>query len=109
MARRWSAGSARLEGPTLRDCRYDMRTRRREYSPLACKQPRDTCTSRFVAVVLTLLAALASACSMVQPTPAPLGSERNPVKLAFGPSADAPKVLAASQELTRALERETGL
>ncbi len=46
---------------------------------------------------------------MVQPKVAPLGNEQNPVKLAFGPSADAPKVLAASQELTRALERETGL
>lgn len=46
---------------------------------------------------------------MVQPKVAPLGSEQNPVKLAFGPSADAPKVLAASQDLTRALERETGL
>jgi phosphonate transport system substrate-binding protein len=58
-------------------------------------------------LLVTLL--LATACSMVQPRVAPLGSEQNPVKLAFGPSADAPKVLAASQELTRALERETGL
>jgi phosphonate transport system substrate-binding protein len=60
-------------------------------------------------LVLLVALSLAAACSMVQSRPAPLGSEQNPVKLAFGPSADAPKVLAASQELTRALEKETGL
>src|SRR5829696_6181865 len=46
---------------------------------------------------------------MLQSSAAPLGSERNPIKLAFGPSADTAKVLANSQELTRLLERETGL
>jgi phosphonate transport system substrate-binding protein len=61
------------------------------------------------ASVLALLVLLASACSMVQSSAAPLGSERNPIKLAFGPSADTAKVLANSQELTRSLERETGL
>jgi phosphonate transport system substrate-binding protein len=65
--------------------------------------------SRFAAVLVLLSALLLAACSMVQPKVAELGSEQNPIKLAFGPSADAPKVLAASQELTRALERETGL
>jgi phosphonate transport system substrate-binding protein len=62
-----------------------------------------------VASVLAVFLVLASACSMVQSSAAPLGSERNPIKLAFGPSADTAKVLANSQELTRSLERETGL
>ena len=61
------------------------------------------------ALVLLVAATMVAGCAMVHPTPAALGTEQNPVKLAFGPSADAPKVLAASQELTRALERETGL
>jgi phosphonate transport system substrate-binding protein len=62
---------------------------------------------RLLSLAVVLL--LTAGCSIVQPTASPLGSERNPIKLAFGPSVDAPKVLAASQELTRALEKETGL
>lgn len=56
-----------------------------------------------------LFAVLAAACSMVQPAVAPLGTEQNPVKLAFLPSTDTAKVLSGGEALTRMLERETGL
>ena len=52
---------------------------------------------------------LAAACSMVQPAPAALGTEQNPVKLALAPAIAPHQALAAGEPLARQLERETGL
>ena len=57
--------------------------------------------------VLALI--FSAACSMVQPTAAPLGTEQNPVKLALAPSTDPQQVIAAGQPLVKLLEAETGL
>jgi len=56
-----------------------------------------------------LFLVLSVACSMVQPTSAPLGTEQNPVKLALAPSTDPQKVIAAGRPLVKLLETETGL
>src|SRR5689334_12603784 len=56
-----------------------------------------------------LLVLLLTACSMVQPTAAPLGTEQNPVKLALSPATETPKAIAAVEPLTRLLAAETGL
>jgi phosphonate transport system substrate-binding protein len=45
---------------------------------------------------------------MVQSTPAPLGSEQNPVKLALAPTTETPRAIAAVEPLTRLLAAETG-
>jgi len=58
---------------------------------------------------LLLLLLFASACSMVQPASASLGTEQNPVKLALAPTTDPQKALAAIEPLTRLLAAETGL
>jgi phosphonate transport system substrate-binding protein len=60
-------------------------------------------------VLAALVAVLLAACSMVQPTPTPLGTEQNPVKLALAPTTDTPRALAAGSRLTELLGRETGL
>jgi phosphonate transport system substrate-binding protein len=58
---------------------------------------------------LLVLMLLSTACSMVQPASATLGTEQNPVKLALAPTADTQTVLAAGEPLVRLLEKETGL
>ena len=58
-------------------------------------------------VLLTL--PLAAACSVVQPSGAALGTNDNPLKMAFVPSSDSQKVLASGEPIGRLLERETGL
>jgi phosphonate transport system substrate-binding protein len=63
----------------------------------------------FPSLLLVLLLLFATACSMVQPTTAPLGTEQNPVKLALAPTTETPKALAAIEPLTRLLAAETGL
>jgi len=65
--------------------------------------------SRGVVLGMVLAGLLAAACSMVQPTSAPLGTEQNPVKLALAPGTDPQKVLAGGQPLLKLLEAETGL
>jgi ABC-type phosphate/phosphonate transport system substrate-binding protein len=62
---------------------------------------------RTASILLAVL--LTAACSMVQPTAAPLGSEQNPVKLALAPTSDTPKVLAVGEALARQIGREAGL
>jgi phosphonate transport system substrate-binding protein len=61
----------------------------------------------FLVFVVGML--LSAACSMVQSTSAPLGTEQNPVKLALAPSTETQKVLAASEPLVKLVEKETGL
>ena len=65
--------------------------------------------SRGIVLVMIVAGLLAAACSMVQPTSAPLGTEQNPVKLALAPGTDPQKVLAGGQPLVKLLEAETGL
>ena len=60
-------------------------------------------------LLILALVLLSTACSMVQPTSAPLGTEQNPLKLALAPSTEPRKVLAAGEPLMKLLERETGL
>jgi len=62
---------------------------------------------RRVALVMTAL--LLAACSMVQPAPAALGTEQNPVKLALSPGTPPQQALTTGEPLARLLERETGL
>jgi ABC-type phosphate/phosphonate transport system substrate-binding protein len=62
-----------------------------------------------LSALLTVSVMLSVACSMVQPTSAPLGTEQNPVKLALAPTTDPQKVLVAGEPLVKLLERETGL
>ncbi|MGE3912582.1 MAG: phosphate/phosphite/phosphonate ABC transporter substrate-binding protein [Chloroflexota bacterium] len=59
--------------------------------------------------MLTLTALLFAACSMVQPTTAPLGTEQNPLKLALSPSTTPSRALMAGDTLARLVEHETGL
>src|SRR4051812_35194204 len=56
-----------------------------------------------------LVMLLMTACSMVQPAGAALGTEQSPVKLALAPTTDPQKALAAIEPLTRLLAAETGL
>jgi phosphonate transport system substrate-binding protein len=59
--------------------------------------------------VVAVLALVSTACSMVQPASAPLGTEQNPLKLALAPSTETQKALLAGDPLARLLEKETGL
>lgn len=49
---------------------------------------------------------LISACNIG--SPGPLGTEKNPIKMAFVPSSDSQKILASGEPLGRLLEQETG-
>jgi phosphonate transport system substrate-binding protein len=75
--------------------------------------PRSAGRARFspakLAFVVALLLPLAAACSMVQPQAAQLGTNDNPIKMAFVPSSDSQKVLSSGEPLGQLLERETGL
>src|SRR5215210_8984244 len=62
-----------------------------------------------LAVIVALALPLAVACSMVQPPSAQLGTNDNPIKMAFVPSSDSQKVLGSGEPIGRLLERETGL
>jgi phosphonate transport system substrate-binding protein len=59
--------------------------------------------------LLVVLALLAAACSMVQPRPAALGTEQNPLKLALSASIEPQRVMVAGEPLARQLEQATGL
>jgi phosphonate transport system substrate-binding protein len=73
-------------------------------------RPRAPLASRSLLVLaLALILPLAAACSMVQPSAAQLGTNDNPIKMAFVPSSDSQKVLSSGEPIGRLLERETGL
>lgn len=77
-------------------------------SPLPCEgEGLGEGAVRFVVLILTML--LAAACSMVQPRPAALGTEQNPVKLALAASIEPQRVVTAGAPLARLLEQATGL
>lgn len=63
--------------------------------------------TRLLALMLTML--LAAACSMVQPRPAALGTEQNPVKLALSASIEPQRMVTAAEPLAKQLEQATGL
>ena len=71
----------------------------------------STRTLAVLAFVALLAAPLGVACSMVQPggSSAQIGTNDNPIKMAFVPSSDSQKVLASGELIGRLLERETGL
>ena len=60
-------------------------------------------------LILVLTALLAAACSMVQPRPAALGAEQNPVKLALSASIEPQRMVTAGGPLVKQLEQATGL
>jgi phosphonate transport system substrate-binding protein len=62
-----------------------------------------------LAFLVALVLPLVVACSMVQPSGGQLGTEANPLKMAFVPSTDSQKVLGSGEPIARLLERETGL
>ncbi|MBA2450142.1 MAG: phosphate/phosphite/phosphonate ABC transporter substrate-binding protein [Chloroflexi bacterium] len=62
-----------------------------------------------LAFAVVLVLPLAAACSMVQPASAQLGTNDNPIKMAFVPSSDSQKVLGSGEPIGQLLERETGL
>jgi phosphonate transport system substrate-binding protein len=66
-------------------------------------------TERLSILVILSLLLLSAACSMVQPSLTPLGTEQNPVKLSLAPTTDTRKALAAGEPLVKLLEKETGL
>ena len=72
-------------------------------SHLACRN------LALLTVALVLLTLPATACSVLDPATAPLGSYENPLKMAFLPSSDAQKVLASGEPIGRMLQSETGL
>lgn len=73
-------------------------------------RPRAPLASRSALILtLALILPLAAACSVVQPSAAQLGTNDNPLKMAFVPSSDSQKVLSSGEPIGRLLERETGL
>ena len=59
--------------------------------------------------VLALAMFLAAACSMVQPRPAALGTEQNPIKLALAASIEPQRMVTGGEPLAKQLEQATGL